>query len=240
MGWIEKASPTPFDAELMNGLYYLDGDIISRKTQQWVTQGKKFPTLAFPSGIHCELVEGYLPHQPFFIVFDAMRLPTQTAIQEAYQEAMAYAEQYGYLVTRPTTDTLEVWGHEPDEHYLVTYDPSRQRVTNVEPVPEPADAKSGYGTEPLNAAAANAQEILHIKDQIMEAFNQLPSEHRASMALVIFNTVLQSEWGAWLQEAVAIKSRIELSPENPPQAFQITRDHLKQLHLTPPGNCLTV
>jgi len=45
-------------------------------------------------------------------------------------------------------------------------------------------------------------EALHdLKKNIMAAWDQLPSEHKATMALVLFGSVMEGEWGPWVREA---------------------------------------
>ena len=47
--------------------------------------------------------------------------------------------------------------------------------------------------------------ILQLKDQLMERWNQLPVEHQATMGLVLLQTVLNGEYGAWMREALQLK-----------------------------------
>ncbi len=46
------------------------------------------------------------------------------------------------------------------------------------------------------------ENILHLKDELLSLWQQLPTEHQATFALLLFNEVQQSEWGEWLTEAV--------------------------------------
>ncbi len=49
------------------------------------------------------------------------------------------------------------------------------------------------------------KELHRIKDELVALWEQLPAEHQATMALVLLDWVMQTEMGAWLKEAVAIK-----------------------------------
>ncbi len=53
------------------------------------------------------------------------------------------------------------------------------------------------------------KELHRIKDELVRLWEQLPAEHQATMALVLFDRLMQTEMGAWLKEAVAIKWNAE-------------------------------
>jgi hypothetical protein len=57
MSWHEKDRPTPFDDKPIEGLWFLDGDILSRELNQSWTKGQKYPVIVFPSGQRCDLWE---------------------------------------------------------------------------------------------------------------------------------------------------------------------------------------
>jgi len=46
-------------------------------------------------------------------------------------------------------------------------------------------------------------EILQAKESLLAAWAQLPVDHQATMVLVLVQELQQSEWGAWVQEAIA-------------------------------------
>ena len=43
--------------------------------------------------------------------------------------------------------------------------------------------------------------LLKLKNEIADKWLQLPAEHRASLTLSLFRSVLEGEWGDWLKEA---------------------------------------
>ena len=57
----------------------------------------------------------------------------------------------------------------------------------------------------IEAEQPSPKQILQIKGELTERWQQLPVEHRASMALVLFDDLLHSEYGLWLVEALALK-----------------------------------
>jgi len=58
MTWYEKSRPTQFDRQPpLDGLFYLDGDIVAETSQRPWTRGQKLPLIAFPSGEYYEVWE---------------------------------------------------------------------------------------------------------------------------------------------------------------------------------------
>ncbi len=46
--------------------------------------------------------------------------------------------------------------------------------------------------------------ILHLKNELISRWEQLPPEHQATMALVLFQQTLEGEYGLWLRSAVKV------------------------------------
>jgi hypothetical protein len=51
----------------------------------------------------------------------------------------------------------------------------------------------------------SSEHILHLKADLIERWQQLPVEHQASLAVVLFNSVLKSDYSFWFVEAMALK-----------------------------------
>jgi hypothetical protein len=51
----------------------------------------------------------------------------------------------------------------------------------------------------------SSEQILHLKADLIERWQQLPVEHQASLAVVLFDSVLKSEYSLWFVEAMALK-----------------------------------
>jgi hypothetical protein len=47
-------------------------------------------------------------------------------------------------------------------------------------------------------------EILNIKDELQQRWQQLPPEHQATIALVLVNDVFAGEQGDWLIDALVV------------------------------------
>jgi hypothetical protein len=142
MAWIEKDKPTPFDAQPIRGLHFLDGDIVARHIGRDWTAGQKCPLVAFPSGHTCELWEASAPeHGGIAHVFGELDLPLKDTRDAAFARASAIAEQCGYRARRVGETGLEVWGHDTDEHFLISYDADLGEMADIQPVkderPEP-------------------------------------------------------------------------------------------------------
>jgi hypothetical protein len=76
-------------------------------------------------------------------------------------------------------------------------------------------------------------ELLKHKGEILEQWGQLPPEHQATMALVLFQQTLEGEYGPWLRSAIQIMTHQE--PDEPFRFLPIVRisqSHLKQANLT--------
>src|SRR6266496_2541498 len=118
MSWSSKEQPTSFDATPIQGLFFLDGDILARVIGENWTKGMKFSMIAFPSGMECELWEG---KTPTVHLFDEMDLPLYNTHESALQRATAIATAVGYLALARGETQLELHGFDNDEHLLVTY-----------------------------------------------------------------------------------------------------------------------
>lgn len=77
------------------------------------------------------------------------------------------------------------------------------------------------------------QDLLRTKNDILAQWNQLPPEHQATMALVLFQQTLEGEYGPWLRRAAALMSRTETdSPFRFLPIVRLARSHLENANLT--------
>ena len=132
MSWHEKDRPTPFDNKPIEGLWFLDGDILSRELKQSWTKGQKYPVIVFPSGHHCDIWESSDPQNAGIIhLYGEMDLRYNDTRDKAYQHAQYVAEQCGYLVQKIGDNQLKLVGHDRDERMIVTYDNDNKRMVDV-------------------------------------------------------------------------------------------------------------
>jgi hypothetical protein len=79
----------------------------------------------------------------------------------------------------------------------------------------------------------NPEHLLHLKDDILEDWAQLPPEHQASMALVLYSQVMAGEYGPWLRTSIGV---LEQKETHGPYKFlpilRISPEHLAQTTLT--------
>ena len=64
------------------------------------------------------------------------------------------------------------------------------------------------------------EEILKIKEQLLEHWRQLPGEHQASMALVLLQEVLGDDYGQWIKDALELYAVVtigQVEPDRPNQ-----------------------
>jgi hypothetical protein len=134
--WYRKEQPTPFDEQPLEGLYYLNGDILAAKLHQPWMRGKKFALIAFPSGEERPIWEGRKPGQsPIVHLFGELDLPYFATPEEALRKAVSIAEACGYAVRKRDDRGMEVLGHAPNEYLLITYDAQKNQMQDVVPLP---------------------------------------------------------------------------------------------------------
>src|SRR5829696_7759175 len=99
MPWYSKELETPFDTQLIEGLTYLNGDVMARLSgEKWVA-GQKYPMLSFPSGLTRELWDS--PDSTGIVhIWGSLELFRQTTLDEAYATALAFAEPLDYRVIK--------------------------------------------------------------------------------------------------------------------------------------------
>ena len=142
MPWHEKNHTTPFDAAPPQGLYFLDGDLLSKRYNQERTQGKKYPMISYPSGLQRELWDSS-DNGGIINVFGAFELLRQTTRDEGFQSATEFSSEYGYTVARRGEKELLVFHPLTTRGYAITYDNLRG-IINVQRFP-------GHAMELLDA-----------------------------------------------------------------------------------------
>lgn len=135
MSWVEKGQPIPFDETPIDGLFYLDGDVLAAYVGRDWTKGQKYAMIEFPSGVQCDIWETGDPKRVGVIhLFGEMDLPLGDTVDNAYQQANDIAEACGYAVSKSGENGLEVWGHDTDDHFVVIYDRHAGKMADVVPV----------------------------------------------------------------------------------------------------------
>jgi hypothetical protein len=364
MSWIEQAQHAPFENQPIDGLYFLDGNILARRLGFEPAKYQKYPLIAFPSGLACDVWEGQDPKNPTVHLFGEMDLSLRATRDEAFTHANDIAEQVGYQASKIGETDLELRGHNAEEHLLVSYDNHKRSMIDVKLVLPKAgereypprlpllDAASReklpplYSQEKLGleavaqvkfftpdahwvwyASEASAlltddttsslkekaphdpdvvdvlffglvagdalelghfslseledahgplglsiehdryyepqtlkalqsfheqgqpaaflmrdipdqdprhmEQLVRLKDGLLDLFGQLPAEHQATIGLVVVKTIMDGEWGAWFKDALS--KRYGLDQAKPSEASPIrpiSRDDLRETHLT--------
>jgi hypothetical protein len=153
MAWYPKETPTPFDNEPIPGLQFLDGNLLALLTQDRWFEGHKYPTIVFPSGKRCMLWEG--SPSPVIHVFGEMDLPLYHTRDQAWELANDIAEACGYLAKSAGDDQLEVWGHDDDEHFLITY--AEDKIFDVQAIKDEKPPSETIPNQPLLTPEIRAQ-----------------------------------------------------------------------------------
>ena len=77
----------------------------------------------------------------------------------------------------------------------------------------------------------DGEKLLALKDSILEQWGELPSEHQASMALVLVGQVVEGEYGSWLTEALQTLW-VPPAPAKLLPVIPLSKDHLRLTVLT--------
>lgn len=81
--------------------------------------------------------------------------------------------------------------------------------------------------------SASPEDILRIKDEITQRWRHLPSEHQATMALVMLQQTLEGDFGSWLRSALrALEKQYTDSPFRFLPVVRIAKSHLRHASLT--------
>jgi hypothetical protein len=135
MSWYKKEQPTPFDNQPIDGLLFLDGDMLAWEFKQDWTKGQKYPVIVFPSSSKFEFAlwaSGSEESIGTVHLFGEMDLPLGgNTRDDAFEYAMYVSEMCGYMAEKVGDNQLEVWGHDIGEHLLITYDNEARRMVDV-------------------------------------------------------------------------------------------------------------
>lgn len=169
MAWTEKHNPTSFDDQPIEGLFFLDGDLLARLFERDWTVGQKYPMVAFPSGEEYQLWESADPDMGGILhLFGEMDLPLRIDRDRASAQAEHIAAQCGYVTRSVGENQLEVIGHGRDEHLLLTYDNERGLLTDVTPVKDGQTAPLQMELLP-DDLRAQLPELYANEEQVLDA-----------------------------------------------------------------------
>lgn len=138
MAWHGKETAlSSFDTTPPVGLWYLMGDILAQQYKQDILKGKKYPLIAFPSGLQRELSDstttGGVVH-----IFGALELLRNQSRDAAFVDAQAFGQQHGYLVGKRGDDTLVIANSHTMNGYQIVYDNQQNQIVNVVRFPDHA------------------------------------------------------------------------------------------------------
>ena len=130
MSWFDKSEQTRFDSIAVSGLFFLDGDVLSRVNQQPWTINLKYPMVMFPSGCAYPAWQGRRD-QVIVHLFGEMDLLLQSDCADAFKQADEIASAVGYLASKRGETQLELIGQDASEHLVVTYDNALRLMVDV-------------------------------------------------------------------------------------------------------------
>lgn len=129
MAWFPKSAETAFDSATIEGLNFLDGDLLAAVFGKPWSVGQKCPFVTFPSKDGYQIWEGR--ESPIIHLFGEMDLPYSSDLTTAIERADYIAQEVGYLARRVGENQLEVIGRDKDEHLIITYDNQEKRMIDV-------------------------------------------------------------------------------------------------------------
>lgn len=148
MSWIEKERTTAFESLPIEGLLFLDGDVVGSTLAEEYRNGRA-PSVRSDEfkGLKLALVE--FPSRELFPIWEAsnvkfggivhifgeMDLPIFDTREEAWERANDIADQVAYLVFKRGEDSIQVVGHDEDEHFLIAYDDAARRIKDIRRLP---------------------------------------------------------------------------------------------------------
>ncbi len=137
MPWYSKEQPTPFDSTPIEGLFFLSGSILAQTHHQEQFKNQKYPLITFPSSLARELAdsskEGGVLH-----IFSGLQLFRHQSRDQAYVDALQFAEAYGYRVTKHGENELVIANPHSGHGYQIMYDSQRQQIADITRFPEHA------------------------------------------------------------------------------------------------------
>lgn len=129
MAWLEKQQSFPYEYSPIEGLFFLDGDLLSRKHNTNSVKGQKYPLLMLPSGEQCQLFDIRDPQNPKVHIFGEMDLPLFQSRDDAYIYAAKIAEAVGYVVHKADENAIDALSEEGK--YRIIYDAKTNRLSDV-------------------------------------------------------------------------------------------------------------
>ncbi len=79
----------------------------------------------------------------------------------------------------------------------------------------------------------NPEQLLQLKDGILDRWGQLPAEHQATLMLVLFQQTLEGEYGPWVRSAIRLLGQQDADgPFRFMPVVNISPSHLANANLT--------
>ena len=127
--WYNKKSNVSIDHAGLEGLFYIDGQLLFHQCYWRGIEDKKLPIIVFPSGLQCVLIAENVWDWNLQI-FQHMKLPLFKDIDIIQCTAEKLAQQYNYIVERTNQNTLQIQGL-PTEDFTILYDNSGKNLLDV-------------------------------------------------------------------------------------------------------------
>lgn len=138
MPWFSKEQPTPFDAQPIEGMKYLHGDVLARRYKaEWV-RGNKYPLITFPSGLERETRASVPSGDVFVHLFGRVELPYRGSRDEAFEQIEPVASEFGFMLSKQHEERLLIVNPDAGRGYQATYNNDERHLADIMYLPQHA------------------------------------------------------------------------------------------------------
>ncbi len=128
MSWHSKETESYLDNQPIEGMFFRDGDVLAQVWDYPWLKGMKSAAMQFPSGLEREV---WGLDYPLVALFDSLSLPLFETRDEALITALEWNEGGYFSVFKCGENRLELWDHNTETIYYVTYDNQTGRMADV-------------------------------------------------------------------------------------------------------------
>lgn len=138
MPWQRKEQPTAFDDSPLEGLTFLNGDVLARLLHLEWLKHQKYPLITFPSGHSRELIATGAQATPEVHVFGRLTLPYRGTIEDALRLLASAPPDVDIAVNRSGPAELTLSSRTSHRSYRVRYDNAGGYLADVITLPPEA------------------------------------------------------------------------------------------------------
>jgi len=139
MPWYRNEQPTPFDASPIEGMTFLNGDVLARLIHAEWARGHKYPLITFPSGTNRELSAEGAQNAPAHVhLFGTLTLPIEGNSDAAMRQIAELPIEHGIGAVKSGRHQITVSNRFSERAYIVSYNDTNLQLENITPLPQEA------------------------------------------------------------------------------------------------------